>query len=160
MKSILQLKGLINFHNQVKKKYTQGKEWHTHRLPTSALWVVFKFREREVRNIGDVWGWVLLVGAVSCCTTVARTTATFFCWSLLYRSFCCWVIVFETAQQMRQDRNRPSGEIGRGERKKTEWVIEREMSFSGTGNHVKSWNVTVILLEIKETSWMWKNKKE
>jgi hypothetical protein len=40
--------------------------------------------------------------------------------------------------------------FGMGLEKETERTIDGEMSFSGTGNHIKSCNVTVILLEIKD----------
>ena len=47
-----------------------------------------------------------------------------------------------------------------GLEKETERTIDGEMSFSGTGNHIKSWNVTVILLEIKDKNWLWKRTKK
>lgn len=50
--------------------------------------------------------------------------------------------------------------MGAGAEKETERTIEGEMSFSGTGNHIKSWNVTVILLEIKDNNRLGKGTKK
>lgn len=85
---------------------------------------------------------------------------SFPCWSLLYLNICCRLLSLRRLDKYGKTETDLLESFGMGLEKETERTIDGEMSFSGTGNHIKSWNVTVILLEIKDKTWLRKRTKK